>query len=107
MTRRGKFFTTLTSHGFQGPDRMKSHHPKHAVIVEFQATRPDGCVSLELNSTIKDLQAKGIELSEGLTLQVWEPSAGDDRVSEGVVHWDEDWGWGIEIDRETLRRFQS
>jgi hypothetical protein len=76
-----------------------------AVVFEFQATRPDGCVSLELNATIADISARGIQLQEGQRLKVWEPWEGKPHTAEGTVGWDADWGWGIEIDPETLARF--
>lgn len=78
----------------------------NAVIVEFQATRPDGCVSLELNQTRADLDAKGLVLSEGQSLRVWEPWGDEQHIAEGTVRWNEDWGWGVQIDPDLLRSFQ-
>jgi hypothetical protein len=77
-----------------------------AIIVEFQATRPDGCVSLELNKTRADITAKRLKLSEGLAVRVWEPWGTDQHVAEGVVRWNDEWGWGVQIDAEVLRSFQ-
>jgi hypothetical protein len=76
------------------------------ILVEFQATRPDGCVSLELNRTRADLEAKGIELKEGQSLTVWEPWGSEKHVAAGIVHWNDEWGWGIEIPEDVLRNFQ-
>ena len=68
--------------------------------------RPDGCVSLELNATLADIQAKDARLVDGQRLTVWEPLPNGDQVAEGIVRWDAEWGWGVEIDDETLARFQ-
>jgi hypothetical protein len=78
----------------------------NAVIVKFQATRPDGCVSLELNQTRTDLDAKGLVLSEGQSLWVWEPWGDEQHIAEGTVRWNDDWGWGVQIDPALLRSFQ-
>lgn len=68
-----------------------------AVVVNFQALRPDGCVSLELNETLRDLRAKGWKLSEGQRLAVWERWETSIFRTEGIVHLDPDWGWGVRI----------
>jgi hypothetical protein len=73
-----------------------------AVIVEFQATRPDGCVSLELNATKADIRAKQLLLVDGQPLRVWEPWGNEEHVAEGVVRWSDEWGWGVQIDPEAL-----
>ena len=78
----------------------------NAVVVNFQATRPDGCVSLELNQTLADLEAKGLVLSEGQSLPVWEPWGDELHVAEGTMRGSDDWGWGVEIDPDLLRSFQ-
>jgi hypothetical protein len=78
----------------------------NAVIVEFQAIRPDGCVSLELNETLADIKAKGLVLTDGQSLRVWEPWEDGPRVADGIVRRDDDWGWGVQIDPDLLRSFQ-
>ena len=80
--------------------------PDDAVLVEFQATRPDGCITLELNATRADLAAKGLELREGQLLRVWEPWGDEAHIAEGVVRWDEEWGWGVEVNPDVLLGFQ-
>lgn len=84
---------------------MPESHPT-AVVVDFQATHPDGCVSLELNQTRADLEAKGLTLTVGQVLQVWEPWGDQVHIAEGPVRKDDEWGWGVMIDPETLRSFQ-
>jgi hypothetical protein len=77
-----------------------------AVVVDFQAIRPDACVFLELNQTLADLKVKGLLLREGQSLRVWE-SWGDERhVAEGTVRGNDEWGWGVQIDPDLLRSFQ-
>ena len=77
-----------------------------AVVVDFQATHPDGCVSLELNQTRADLEAKGLALSEGQSLRVWEPWGDQQHIAEGTVRRDEEWDWRVRIDPSTLQSFQ-
>ncbi len=84
---------------------MSEIHPT-AVLVDFQAIRPDGCVSLELNATLADLEAKGLVLSDGQSLRVWEPWEDGSHVADGIVRKDDDWGWGVQIDPDLLRSFQ-
>ena len=78
-----------------------------SILVDFQAVRPDGCVSLELNETIADLKAKGLDLHDGQSLDVWQPWRDKRYEATGVVRWDEHWGWGVEIDPRVLAGFQS
>jgi hypothetical protein len=80
--------------------------PDEAIIVDFQATRPDGCVSLELNKTREDIDLKHVKLFEGCSLRVWEPWGTEQHVAEGIVRWNDEWGWGIQIDADLLRSFQ-
>jgi hypothetical protein len=74
--------------------------------VEFQATRPDGCVSLELNEVRADVERAGIALQEGMLLSVWQPCGAGQHEAVGVVHYDEDWGWGVRVDAALLATFQ-
>jgi hypothetical protein len=62
-------------------------------------------VSLELNATLADIESKDLVLADGQRLIVWEPG-NEDHVAEGSVRWDAEWGWGVEIDPDTLARFQ-
>lgn len=71
-----------------------------AVVVNFQAVQPDGCISLELNETLRDLRAKGWKLSEGQRLAVWERWGDSIHHAEGIVRLDPEWGWGVRIAAE-------
>jgi Domain of unknown function (DUF4304) len=72
------------------------------VPVDFNVTRPDGCVSLELDVTRDQLAATGVRLTEGMPLilcQGWTDPKGLSSVFEllGEADYDEQWGWGAEV----------
>jgi hypothetical protein len=79
---------------------------ENAVIVEFQARHPDGAVSLELNKTRADIDARRVRLVDGQTLLVWEPWGSNRHMAEGIVRWNDVYGWGIFVDEDLLRTFQ-
>ena len=59
-----------------------------------------------MNATRADLSGKGLRLQEGQRLRVWEPWGDEIHVADGVVRWNQEWGWGVEVDPEVLLGFQ-
>jgi len=44
--------------------------------------------------------------SWGQSLWVWEPWGDEQHIAQGTVRWNDDWGWGVQIDPDLLHSFQ-
>ena len=84
--------------------------PLSPIPVDFRSTQPDGCLSLEGESTRRHLAEEGVRLTEGTPLllsQWWMDSDGRKFLFSlaGEARHDDAWGWGAEVSPKSLREY--
>ena len=83
-------------------------HDRPRVWHDFQASTPEGLLVLTLRGTLESLESQGIELREGLELELWcddETLEGerDDLVARVTIERDREYdGWLARMDERGI-----